>query len=227
MDEYHFHHLPVVDDGRVLVGIVSDLDVRRGVQRGLATVGDAMTKSPATITQAAVPGEALRAMLSGKFHSVPVLDGPRLVGMITSTDFLREFSYGAAGSDEPCSRHMLGDETHVEGSASLAEARNAMDDLEVDCLAVLKGELPIGVLTRRTLTVWTEFSQPQGSSRVKAIQLATTNVPVLRPADTLQEAARQMLDRGVQAVVIADRANRYSGLLTDQIILSVMAERFV
>lgn len=103
--------------------------------------------------------------------------------------------------------------------------RDAMDELQCDFLAVLKGSCPVGVVLRRTLSVWLEFSQVQGPSQVKAIQLAATNVPALLPTDTLQDAARQMLDRGVSAVLVADRANQFVGLLTDREVLGVMAER--
>jgi CBS domain-containing protein len=225
MDEYHFHHLPVVDQHRRLVGIVSDLDVRRAGGSKGTSVGDVMTPSPISVAHHSPPGTALRVMLDRRFHSVPVLEGERLIGIITTTDFLREFSYGTEGSSELISQHMLGDEHHILADATVDEAREAMEELQCDFLAVLKGSCPVGVVLRRTLSVWLEFSQVQGPSHVKAIQLAATNVPALLPTDTLQDAARQMLDRGVSAVLVADRANQFVGLLTDREVLGVMAER--
>jgi CBS domain-containing protein len=225
MDEYHFHHLPVVDAQRQLVGIVSDLDIRRAADAKSTLVHEVMTPSPQSVTHNSPPVEALRIMLERRFHSVPVLDAGRLIGIITSTDFLREFSYGGDGSNEPISNHMLGDEFYVDADAALDDAVSAMGELESDFLAVLKGSCPVGILQRRTLTVWKEFSQPPGQSQVKASQLAATNVPALLPTDRLQDAARKMLDRGVTAVLVADRANQFVGLLTDREILTAMAER--
>jgi CBS domain-containing protein len=225
MDEYHFHHLPVVDQQRRLVGIISDLDIRRTADAKSALVSEVMTPSPESVTHNSPPVEALRTMLARRFHSVPVLDAGRLIGIITSTDFLREFSYGADGSNETIASHMLGDEFYIDADATVDDAVRAMQEVECDFLAVLKGRCPVGILQRRTLTVWKEFSQPAGQSQVKASQLAATNVPALLPTDKLQDAARKMLDRGVTAVLVADRANQFVGLLTDREILSVMADR--
>jgi CBS domain-containing protein len=223
MDEYQFHHLPVVDEQRRLVGIVSDLDMRRAADGKASSVADVMTPSPTAVAHQAPPSEALRIMLEGRFHSVPVLEGAKLIGIITSTDFLREFSYGATGSGDAVSQHMLGDEYHVAADATVGEAVAAMDELGCDYLAVLKGTCPVGVVSRRTLSVWTEFSQASGSSQVRALQLATTNAPTVLPSDTLQDAARRMLDHGVSAVLIADRANQFVGLLTNHELLTVMS----
>ncbi|MEX2187803.1 MAG: CBS domain-containing protein [Pirellulales bacterium] len=225
MDEYHFHHLPVVDQKRRLVGIVSDLDVRRAADTRASNVADVMTPSPIAVAHHSSPTEALRIMLERRFHSVPVLDGDKLIGIITSTDFLREFSYETASSGDTIAQHMLGDEYHVGADSTVDEALRAMDELGCDFLAVLKGTCPVGVVSRRTLTVWTEFSQATGPTQVKTMQLAATNVPALLPSDTLQDAARRMLDRGVSVVLVADRANQFVGLLTDIEVLSLMIER--
>lgn len=225
MDEYHFHHLPVVDERRRLVGIVSDLDIRRAADTRKATVADVMTLAPQSVSHNAPPLDALRLMLERGFHSVPVLEAGKLIGIITSTDFLREFSYGGEGSTEPISEHLLGDEYYVDSDATVDEAIRAMDELDCEYLAVTKGTCPVGVLPRRTLTVWKEFSQPAGPSNVRALQLAATNVPAVLPSDRLQDAARRMLDRGVSAILVADRASQFVGLITDREILSVVAER--
>ncbi len=225
MDEYKFHHLPVVDQDRRLVGIVSDMDVRRAADTKASSVRDVMTPSPISVAHHAPPNEALRTMLDRRFHSVPVLDGEKLIGIITSTDFLREFSYGAAGGGDAISKHMLGDEYHVESDATVDDALRAMDELGCDYLAVLKGACPVGVVSRRTLTVWSEFSQASEPSHVKTIQLSATNVPAVLPSDALQVAARKMLDHGVSAVLVADRANQFVGLLTDREVLSALLER--
>ena len=225
MDEYHFRHLPVVDEQRRLVGIVSDLDIRRATDTKFANVGDVMTSSPVAVSQHAPPTDALRIMLDLRCHSVPVVDGEKLIGIITSTDFLREFSYGEANSGDTISGHMLGDEYHVRADAPIAEALAAMRELNCDYLAVLKGACPVGVVSRRTLAVWTEFSQASEPSRVKVMQLAATNVPTVLPSDSLQTAARSMLDHGTTAAIVADRANQLAGLLTDGEILSVLIDR--
>jgi len=79
----------VLDDDELL-GIFTERDV----VRALATEFDAaghpiatwMTAEPATMTPDDDPGDALRAMLSGGFRHVPVLDAGRVVGIVSIRD---------------------------------------------------------------------------------------------------------------------------------------------
>ncbi len=97
-------HVPVVVEHE-LVGIISDRDTRRAL--GESTVFDAraeergefylgpqtateiMTRDPHTITSAARLGEAIEALLSFRVHCLPVVDGRKLVGILTETDIVR------------------------------------------------------------------------------------------------------------------------------------------
>lgn len=100
MDDLKVHHLPVVDDYQQVVGIVSHRDLasyRQAQSVGDSTVSRVMARRVFTVDQSASPRTALQAILDYGFHSVPVLDDGQLVGMMTSTDFLRELSYGELG----------------------------------------------------------------------------------------------------------------------------------
>lgn len=111
MERGHFRHLPVVDGGGKLVGMLSDRDIRL-IRPSLAFVAkeDAMVQLwSLSVQQAAVfdpikvkPDTALReaAELMLRWHvgGLPVVDEhEKLVGMITYTDLLREF----VGREEP------------------------------------------------------------------------------------------------------------------------------
>lgn len=107
-------HLPVVDRLGRLVGVVTDRDLRHhlfeptvlsrvgsvSVDRLLAAVPVArVMSSPVVTVQADEPLEtAARMMLEDKVGSIPVLEGDRIVGIITETDLLRRVvgeNYGA------------------------------------------------------------------------------------------------------------------------------------
>jgi CBS domain-containing protein len=97
------HHMPVVN-GDQLVGLVSYSDVLR-VSFGDAfntdertvdatldhtlKLEDLMQKDVVTLTEHSTVREAAESLSKGKFHSLPVVNGGKLVGMVTSTDLIR------------------------------------------------------------------------------------------------------------------------------------------
>ncbi len=83
------------DDGKQsVVGILSERDIVRALaDRGAATlevtVDQVMTRRVVTCTAAHTVGEIMGRMTSGKFRHVPVLEGERLVGIISIGDVVK------------------------------------------------------------------------------------------------------------------------------------------
>ena len=76
-----------------------------------------MTPSPVTVHFAQKVSAASKAMSDGGFHHVPVIDGARLVGILSSTDLLRvSYEYGV---DPRTSEAVL---DHTVSIASLMKA---------------------------------------------------------------------------------------------------------
>jgi len=96
-------HLPVLDEYGELCGIVTQRDLFRGAvlqslgygsraeERMLASllVKEAMTDAPITVAPSTPLADAARLMLEHGVGSLPVLDGGRLVGILTEGDFVR------------------------------------------------------------------------------------------------------------------------------------------
>ena len=86
--------LPVVDGASRLVGILSEADILTvgspgaGSGTGPATVGRVMTKTPVTVDAAATVGQARALITDRGLRTVPVLDGDRLVGVLSRSDLL-------------------------------------------------------------------------------------------------------------------------------------------
>lgn len=99
--EHRFHHLPVVEDGK-LVGILSDTDLRNasyaampaegeGGSAGDRPVREAMRTEVWSVTPDDSVEDALLILTREKFGALPVLSGDRLVGIITRADLLNAF----------------------------------------------------------------------------------------------------------------------------------------
>jgi CBS domain-containing protein len=96
-------HVPVVDEDRRVIGIVSDRDVLRGLAQRHGypiRVSEIMTRNVHTVTAATPAVEAAEEMLRSRFHAMVVVDDDNaLVGLVTSTDFVELAHRALAGFD--------------------------------------------------------------------------------------------------------------------------------
>jgi CBS domain-containing protein len=85
----------ILEGGR-LAGIFSERDIVRALSQSHDAVRDPvghwMTRRPVTIGPDAGAEEALDKMLEGGFRHLPVMEGERLVGMVSMRDLSRALS---------------------------------------------------------------------------------------------------------------------------------------
>lgn len=100
----HIRHMPVVD-GDKLIGLVSLSDLQRvsfidayskeGTEDtpvyNMLSIRDLMIKNPLTASPKTTILEVSKLLASKEFHSLPVVDDGKLVGIITTTDLLHYF----------------------------------------------------------------------------------------------------------------------------------------
>ena len=105
--------VPVIENDQ-LIGIVTDRDIRQVAPgyplfrdddeiqryRENLTVTAAMTADPMTVAPMDSLVAAAKVLETYKISSLPVVDGKRLVGMLTVTDILKVFIAQNEGNDE-------------------------------------------------------------------------------------------------------------------------------
>jgi CBS domain-containing protein len=89
---HHITGLPVVDGGMNLLGIITEKDVLRcatGPEAVKAPVESFMTRDVVTFDRKASLYDICVCLIVHDFHRVPILDGKRLVGIISRSDILK------------------------------------------------------------------------------------------------------------------------------------------
>jgi len=103
----------LVTDGSRLVGVVTDRDIRLNLPSQATslsvwevnyllarlTVDQVMTRTVITVGPDRHAREAAQIMLEHKIGCLPVLDGERLLGIITETDLLRAFVHSESHAE--------------------------------------------------------------------------------------------------------------------------------
>jgi acetoin utilization protein AcuB len=103
MIKERIRHLLVTNESTELVGIITDRDIRLNLPSQATslsvwelnhllsrlTVGSVMTKAMITVGPDQHARDAAQLLLDHRIGALPVLDGGRLVGIVTETDLLR------------------------------------------------------------------------------------------------------------------------------------------
>lgn len=106
--EHKFRHLPVVDDGGRLVGVVTDRDIKRASASDATsldiheltylvdkiTVSRVMTKEPIVVAPDTSVQAAAKLMADRKIGCLPVMVDGKLGGIVTDIDMLKLLARG-------------------------------------------------------------------------------------------------------------------------------------
>lgn len=104
--ELNIHHLPVIDAQGELIGVLSASDVLKAFINKIPlldqadentinqniTVGELMTPDPISVSESVSIQEAAALFSKHNFQSLPVVEGRKLVGIITTRDLVRLLS---------------------------------------------------------------------------------------------------------------------------------------
>jgi len=107
-EKVSYHHLPVIDENNILIGIISDRDVTMNLspfagtdleeERDLnllnQTAGDIMSVDPITVSQSSRIETASILLLEHNFSCLPVVDADgKIEGLFTWKDLLNYYIY--------------------------------------------------------------------------------------------------------------------------------------
>ncbi len=155
--------MPVVDKDHKLISLITERDVLRCLKKYIVInekIDDYMTKNPITATAGERLKDVARTMLRNGFRRLPVISEDKLVGMITSTDFIRllgsdwAFEHLETGNVREITNVrikdiMVKDVITIDEGTSLRNAVELMIKHKIGALPVVHDGKLIGILTEK------------------------------------------------------------------------------
>ena len=113
------------------------------------SIQEAMTSNPTTVEPTTTAQEAARTMKSEDVGSLPIVEGEKLVGVITDRDLAIRIIAEAKGVDTPVAEIASKDVVTIDPQQSLEEAARLMASNQVRRLPVVEedGKL-VGILAQ-------------------------------------------------------------------------------
>jgi CBS domain-containing membrane protein len=203
-------HLPVVDEHRRVVGMVTHRDLVEA-QRSVLDDGRRFPRTAVaseiarpdvwTVATGTAVREAARLLADHKFGCLPVVSDGELVGVITEADILslivRMVARRGTARTRPIVAHYISQAHFVGRDQSVAEARRHMDRAGVWCLAVVSDRgIALGVISA------VDLLDADPHDRV-ASHMTRGAVTVDRTAG-VRDAAAALVERDIHQVFAVD-----------------------
>ncbi len=247
MVRYGFRRVPVTEpDDRTLVGVLTGRDVleylvgerreildRRHEGRFLPGLHEPIRSLMRTEVYVVTPydtvGKAVKTMMKFDVGALPVVEGDKLVGIVTERDLV--FDMYDVVSDVPVSEAMTEDPITTDPGSKLLEAAETMVKRGFRRLPVVEGGRLTGILTMTDVlhhvSVKSSEVDPDATVEealdVPVSRVMTEDVITISPDDTLEEAVLRMKGASVGGLVVEETGD-VVGILTERDVLHAIAE---
>ena len=233
MRDHDLHELPVSEDGKRLLGVVSYGTLLRRKNLSVDAKIESIMIVPQRITVATPVTEVAEYFLMSGFRQVPVLRKEVLAGMASRSDLLKLVLRIGDLASIPVTEIMSTDVKAVHLDTSVADAVQIMKSMDVRVLPVVDDQdRIIGVVGIKDIAGynWRERNRQTVGElignrepvEVKVGSVAVEPAVVISPDITLSTAAQLMLDRNISSLpVVHDQKIR--GILTKYDIIELIA----
>jgi PAS domain S-box-containing protein len=218
--------LVVVDNGAV-VGIITEKDfLERVVAKGKSAldmkVRDFMSCPVICISPQATVFEAGKIAEEKYVKRLPVVDGDKLVGIVTQTDLIRVLT--SYGMWRDIAEIMTKDVVTIQRDASVAEAASIMASRGISGIVVMQAKKIVGVLTERDL-LKRVVAVNRDPACVKMEEVMSSPVESIPPHFAVFTASRIMEKSHVRRLVVEDNG-WLCGVVTQTDIFRAVEEKW-
>jgi len=234
--------LPVIntnqDHQKELVGIITEKDIslRLGSSKygNLAPshfhVSTVMTSQPFTAEGNQTLGDAAQLMLDNGIGGLTVMDGSRIIGMITKTDFLHTCQ-GRPFTDIAVKERMRSEVTTIGPQDRLVHARRIIIDEGIGRLPVMEDGQLQGMITAKDIAlammsfrkVVPDKYKPARIRNLLVEDVMIQNVKTITEEKTMAEVAQILLDENFSGLPVVDEEGM-TGIITKTDFLKLIVE---
>ena len=166
---------------------------------------------------------ALQLLAQHEVGALVVMDGGRLVGIVSERDYTRKLvPSGRSAEQARVAELMTREVISVTPAQHFRDCVRLMDSHGIRHLPVTEAGRIVNIVSERDLFALQRLSLRQLSAQIRA----APDVDTLRHlAGEIRAFARNLLDQGVQARQTTEHTNHLNDVLTERLVLMVAAER--
>ncbi|KQM11281.1 hypothetical protein AOA80_08965 [Methanomassiliicoccales archaeon RumEn M1] len=233
MANLDLHEIPVSQDGKRLMGVVSYGTLLKRRNLSTASKAGSISIMPQEITPDAQVTEVAEAFLTSGFRQIPVVIGQDIQGMVTRTDLIRIIKDIKELRDLKVYDIMTEDVQTIGSEDPVDAAVLSMKNLTIRTLPVVddKGQLTgiIGIKQvanynwreRKRETVG-EVTGDNSPVEIKVSSIALSSVFTIPSTATLGEAVDEMIGHNISTLPVVDDGDLV-GILTKYDIIELLA----
>lgn len=231
LDETGIFAWPAVDDSGALVGVLTSEALAQAVVSYAsphASIAAFISPDITPLALCSCPLNALERMLANGQRMTPVEDAGRIVGTLSTCDFLRELSYGTSrAARELVVDHLERNTEPVDSDATLAHVAELVSSTTRP-VVVVQGDFPLGSLTPAAIAFARvqQFARQQrgAASADRTVGQILCSAPTIAPGRSLGEAASLMIEHQLDALAVASQSAQLQGVITESHILQALLE---
>ncbi len=182
----------------------------------MAKVKDYMTDRVVTVTPRDTLGRARNLMLERKIRRLVVVEGNRVVGIITATDIAKALARRGAPwrwrnpENSLIDRFMTRNPVTIGPDELVRTASKVMDERGIGGLPVVKDSSLVGILTETDISRFFAENM-RGSYKIR--DLMDENYQVIAPNTNLKKVAK-LIANGNRVLIVGSEGN-YLGMITE------------
>lgn len=233
--KHNVSRLPVTNN-KELVGIISERDIANklgsskyeSMPASRLHISSVMVKDVITVPQTMQLGEVAKLMLEKGIGSVPVMDGDKMVGIVSKADFVT-LAVGIAFDKITVKELMTKDLKSVSPTERLIHARRVMLEAHVGRLPVIEDETLVGMITSKDLMrAFIDFRknvpEKYQKSQIKEVSVEDimSSNPIFTSKDaTISEVSKIMMETGYNGLPVVEDGE-VVGIITQTDILRLI-----